>query len=326
MLGRDGEDDHDDGRECSSTQYLTCSASTNTVPNSSRNLQYQNDILCPVRYEALRMNHEAVKILMSGKGEEKALLILKLALARMKENLAFPSLQETRRSSTTRISSKASSSEHGEGLKYMNTDTGLLHSARNRNHLCNHLKMVPVSLSMTEDSVCDSSSFFFYTKVFTFRRGSGNLVEINMLPSCLSSMIIDSEILSSIIIYNIALTLTVKGLRTNNSMMLKRALDLYKLSLALQQQAHIMPSLCIKSLAIVCWNNLGHIAYLLGHFEHVQNMRRMLHTLLLTLPTHEGEQTTDAAYDTLFLFDDMDIQGFKSNIMFMYPPKIAPAA
>ena len=144
-------------------------------------------------------------------------------------------------------------------------------------------------------------------------------------------MQIDSESLSSTIIYNIAIVITLKGIRTNGSVLLKKAVDLFKLSLDLLPHPSQMQSSTTRCLSMVCWNNLAQIAYLLCEFDQVQTMRQMLETLLTeyfsTLSVEQEELArAGVSSSPMFLFAEDEIQGFKASIMFMNPPNTAATA
>jgi hypothetical protein len=186
-----------------------------------------------------------------------------------------------------------------------------------------HLRTVPVPVFNSNTASINDSPLFLYSKVFTFQ--FSKLDDNDTLLA---------ETLSAVIIYNIALTLNLKGIRTSSSTLLKKALDLYKMSMGLLQHDSqlLATSTVARSMAIACCNNIGHLAFLLLDYEQLQTMQCTLQKLLTTSFCSErigqGHQESSLIVEpcTLFLFDAADWRGFTSNVLFMQAPAIAPAA
>jgi hypothetical protein len=173
------------------------------------------------------------------------------------------------------------------------------------------------------------SPLFLYSKAFTFQFSKQDNLE-EEVSGCLSA-----ETLSAAIIYNIALIINLRGFRRNSSILLKKALDLYMMSMGLLQHESslIWTTMVARSLAIACSNNTGHLALLLFDYEQAQSMQCTLQELLTTpfsldLTAQEDEQDSSYVPDpyAMDLFEAADWQGFTGNVLFMQPPTTAPSA
>lgn len=290
---------------------------------------------CAPRRAAIELNHEAVTLLRFGTEEGKALEIFKCALRLLKTELVSSS---EARGGRRRPSAQGWGNHNDKDprdsqvLPQFSSADLRLYSCHNH-HKLSPIVAVPVSNRITRTAsmtMLNDSPLFLYAKAFTFQFSN---LDDHDDKSCLSE-----EILSSVIMYNIALVLNLKGIRTNSSTLLKKALDLYKLSLdAIHHDSLLGTSIVSKSLATACCNNIGQLAYMLCDFEHAETMRCMLQTLFLLTTSslqevlnveHEGVSlaATTGKSSSLFLFEEVDMQGFESNLLFLYPPMTAPAA
>lgn len=272
---------------------------------------------------AMMLNHEAVILLMSGSDEDLAMDALKLGLTHVKSDLA----SGTR---SSRLSTTSSSQYHQDtGHTHDNQEEGIQPSqgARSAGDRSVVARIVPIPVHQTRPWN-QEDGFYLYANAFTF--DVSNLDETRCPP--LSSMI-DTEILSATIIYNLALALTTKAIRTSSPSLLKRSIRLYEMSMGLlnniimfQQRTTTLPEErnlpCdfVWNIAIACSNNLGQLAYLQGDYALSQTMRSTLQYFLSAVHESGGLRPSR------ILFSEMDMRGFKMNIMFMYPPTLAPMA
>lgn len=284
------------------------------------------------RRSAIGLNQEAVTLLKYG-NEGKALEIFKCALRLVKTDLTTGSSSpQAAQSWVIRHNQQeqgamldAHQQQHQEPpLPPICSGPDLtvrLQSCRSRHK---HLRLVQLPISKT---LSINESLFLYSKAFTFQFSKLDDT------SCLSA-----ETLSSAIIYNMALVLHLKGIRTNSAVLLKKALDLYKMSTRLQEHdLSLVPggtstTLALsRSLMIACCNNMGQLAYLRFDQEQVQTMKGALLSLLTTPSSSsppmvvEQHQLAQACF-SLVLFDAEDMESFKTNLIFMNPPMTAPVA
>jgi hypothetical protein len=173
----------------------------------------------------------------------------------------------------------------------------------------------------------NDASLSLYTNAFVF-----DLSNFEDSTYSHPSSSVDSETLSAAIIFNLALALTMKALRTNSSDLLRRAMRLYEMCMELvrkiiaNQEQTLSYELAL-TVAIACSNNLGQLAYSQCENELGQNMRRTLQCLLsipdsLSLITDQDE----ASGINRLLFSENDIQRFSLNVLFMHPPTSAATA
>jgi hypothetical protein len=178
-----------------------------------------------------------------------------------------------------------------------------------------------------------------YSKIFKFQLPAPTSAHpVDHARFSLSS-IIDTRTLSSVVLYNMAFVLTMKGIRSNHISLFTKAMKLYDMSMGLQQTDSGSTSMFATSLTLACCNNIALLAYFQGDFAYAQKMRLFLHGGLLAtkswrlhlsenVPSDDEEEHTNDndAEIARFLMDDADIQGFNFNLVFMYPPRTAGAA
>ncbi len=273
-------------------------ASSNSVPSGTFRQGHRGNDPLASRRAAIRLNHEAVVLLRSGMDEEKAMDILKLGLGSVKSG----------------ISAAVSSAPNQLDQTSCSADRDRPSAPARQDYS----QIVPVPVCTSNS--CDDT-FYLYANAFTFKRSTS---EESHSPS-----LVEAEMLSATIIYNIALALHIKAIRTNCTTHQRRSLRLYEMSMGLinnmimQQNENNDPSItpsCAMRLAIACSNNMALLAFVLCDFERSRDMLNTFQNLLSTSSASTNDQ------DFSLLFHDADIQGFKLNIMFMNPPTAAPAA
>jgi hypothetical protein len=275
----------------------------------------------PGRNAAIKLNHEAVILLKSGCEEDKAMEILKLGLTVVKSDLAgaapsqsLPKCQDDHLADSQEVQQRP--------------PTNLLSPSCHCDKEERLARLVPIQVFHTKP-LNEDEEFYLYRNAFIF--DLSNIDETRCSP--LSSMF-DTEILSATIIYNLALALTTKAMRTNSSSLLRRSIRLYEMSMGLlnnmvigSRSNHVkersFPCDVAWNVAIACSNNLGQLAYLQGDYDQSQTMRSTLQYLLSKplYACHESRLRSNR-----LLFTEADLRGFKSNIMFMSPPSLAPMA
>lgn len=287
----------------------------------------------PGRKAAIKLNHEAVTLLMSGSEEDKAMEILKLSLVYVKSDLAPRS---TPASSPPPASPKSPRSrdckDDQEQQRYPVHKMQTLrcrHNDRPSRH--SSMRAMPVHDNSILPFVKDAS-LSLYTNAFAF-----DLSNFEDSTCSHPSSSVDSETLSAAIIYNLALALTLKALRTNSSDVLRRAMRLYEMCMELVRKIMMLPGHANQeetlsyelalTVAIACSNNLGQLAYSQCENELGQSMRRTLQCLLsipdsLSLITDQDESSGI----NRLLFSENDIQRFSLNVLFMHPPTSAATA
>ncbi len=256
------------------------------------------------RTDAVTLNHKAVLLLMSGSQEDEAIKVLKLGLSLMKADLV---------SNTSSASNQINSAQQ-EGQS-LSSATRRCH--RSTRHYPRKIMAVPVHRPRSVDD-----SFYIYAYAFTFQQSNQE--------KSLSSML-EVEMLSATIIYNIALALNIKAIRTNCLTLQIRSLRLYEMSMGLlngllmpekntNKGPHFISNIAVH-VANACCNNLANLAFLQGDFERSRTMMNKLQ-YLLTLASNNGDESSSSSS----VFHETDIQGFRWNIMFMCPPTAAEAA
>ncbi len=260
------------------------------------------------RRSAIILNNDAIVLLLTSViDDEKARKILKLGLICVKYDL-FPARS-------------TGLDELHSGLSPVETNSPSLCNSLDHSHV---VHFVPVSLPSPKSL---GDSFYLYSNAFTFRSSNQEGESHPSLP-------IDAEILSATIIYNIALVLNIKALQTNCSILQRRSLKLYEMSVGLinsmiiheseEKKMYSVLSTSRKNnatrLAIACSNNMAQLAFLQGNFERARTMLNTLEYLL------SAGSVSSNGQDVSLLFHDDDMSGFKLNIMFMYPPTTASLA
>lgn len=292
----------------------------------------------PGRNNAIKLNHEAVILLMSGSDEEKAMEVLKLGLSQVKSDLASSARSSP---STSRPSSLSKCQDDEHDCKDSKDSKEVIPRRRAANAVppsrcsCDddHSHVRILSQPVYQSRQWDDDGFYLYANAFTF--DLSNFDESIFPPP---SSMIDTEILSATIIYNLALALTTKGIRANSSSVLRRSMRLYEMSMGLLSKIIMLPRTIHSkrrnlsyefalNVAIACSNNLGQLAYRQGDYDRSETMRGTLQYMLsLPLLDDDDDDESRLQRSRRIVFTETDMRGFKLNIMFMYPPTLAPLA
>ncbi len=287
------------------------------------NYRYDLSAFCG-RSDAVTLNHKAVLLLMSGSQEDEAIKVLKLGLSVMKTDLV--------------ANTSSACHQHllaEQGGQSLSSDT--IRCFGSRRHDPPQIMAVPVHRPRSVDD-----SFYIYAYAFTFQQSNQE--------NSLSSML-EVDVLTATIIYNIALALNIKAIRTNCMTLQIRSLRLYEMCMGLlngliilEKNRNKVPPIIsniaidvaneknrnkvppiISNIAIdvakACCNNLANLAFLQGDFERSRTMMNTLQYLLALAPDYGEESSSSSS-----VFQATDIQGFRLNIMFMCPPTTAEAA
>lgn len=242
-------------------------------------------------------------------GEEQAIDRFKLGLSHLKSGLTMnPAL--------------------GEELSPMFGPT------QDRSKKNSAILLIPVAVACPGNL---DEQFYLYKNAFTVKNiPSGQEGDA-------ASRLINVDLLSAIMIYNMALCVSLRSMRTNSSNMQERSLRLYEMCLGLLHTIHRRnggeeDTGGYVLLYAACSNNVAQVAYQLCDYERSRLMMSSLQNLInVTLNEkrrrHEQDASSTADYDDLSpaaasscLLGDDDIQGFTLNIMCSYPPTTARAA
>lgn len=357
------------------------------VATENRDLHHRRDDPVSVRggsciAKALRYNHHGVALLMSGGQDDKAIAILRLGLVHMKSEISSDALPCTSTTATGTTNSTSSvQSSHSNPLlvvapRPLQVPPPFSVSASTHHHF---VKMTSAPVYQSRRAIHDDP-VFVYTKAFTFQntsddpqstticvrhtRTNDEEMEVYVAQqghSIFNSQIINTEILSATIIYNLALAIHMKakqGARRNSSSSntARRALVLYEMcikfltpllapaatdtSFSVFQEVvggvdggaarttRMTPSpattmnLPALYLAMVCCNNMAHLVYIQeGDFEKWQVVISSLQCLL-DMYCRSSSELCD--FESPFL--DSDMAGFKWNCMLVTLPITAKAA
>jgi hypothetical protein len=191
-----------------------------------------------------------------------------------------------------------------------------------------HCGVTPVPLVFCPAGFVEEEHIYLYKSAFTVEADES------------SSRLISVDMMSAVIIYNMALCISLKSIRMNSSNLQDRSLRLYEMCLSLLNPvcgaAGKDTAGCHLLLLAACSNNIAQVAYQRCDYDHARSMMCSLqHLLSITLEKrrrephchdHSGDQEEQASLFEECPFADADIQGFTLNIMCSSPPMTARAA
>lgn len=290
----------------------------------------------PGRNAAIKLNHEAVTLLMSGLEEDKAMEMLKLGLTYVRYDLV-PTAPAPQPSLSSQNRQDERFRFDGMGQRRCAVNETQTFMCRRKDHPERRFMVLSMPMSYGHHArrmpfFNDAAELYLYTNAFSFDPSNFD----NSRHSPPSGMI-DAEILSATIIYNLALGLTMKAMRTNCSSLLRRSMRLFEVCIQLlrriimlprndNEELHLPYELAV-SVGVACSNNLGQLAFFQCDYELGQSMRRTLQCFLSmydSLPSIGGRESLSG---NASLFSESDLQRFSLNIMFMtYPPTSAASA
>lgn len=228
---------------------------------------------------AMQLNNDGASCLSNGE-EDRALVAFKHALIIIQRELP-PSGVE---------GDEISGNEAEESSTDADTNSAL-HGSRK-------IKLTPVQVE------CPSlENSYVYNRALAVHGGQGGKGKKEM------------NLLSAVIIFNMALLHDLRGIRCKSTKYRVRSLRLYEMCYGLLEEfdrktLHIDT---IMLLSIVCLNNMSQVTLSEGDFSRCQWMMRTLQSLL----------TSQSKSNQL---NEHDIRGLMLNVMMMHPPTSASAA